>query len=88
MALYPSVQTLPGRDPDAESGKALSSVEAYDTHRGGGQWREMPEMLLARKQHGCAVFTSGGGKEDRLTVRDGLILYRVTHLVGNNLPLT
>ena len=73
-----------GRDPDAESGKALGSVEAYDTHRGGGQWREMPEMRLARKQHGCAVFTN----RDRLTVREGRILYRLTHLVGNNLPLT
>ena len=53
-------------DPDDESGKALSSVEAYDTHR-GGQWREVPEMLLARKQHGCAVFTG----RDRSTVRGG-----------------
>lgn len=56
-----------GRDSDEESGKAMSSVEAYDTHK-GGQWRELPEMLLARKQHGCAVFAG----MDRSTVRGRL----------------
>ena len=50
----------------------MSSVEAYDTHS-GGQWREMPEMTLARKQHGCAVFTG----VDRKTVWRRMIMNKL-----------